>query len=202
MAVLRVMQNSLDEAYRLFTELKTDAQDWRQRTYASSWLLRISKMRKTQSQLANCGNKALSDILAKRGNTNASQRVAALNVENPQGYSLNGLRELAAQHGLAAQALHLNVSQLPLIELPAIVQIDRSDVNGLGHYWEIEAITENQITIYDAQKFRRFEQSLNEFAREWSGKDLMMTRPPKYSEVAVGYKDQKQIWVTPVAAAV
>ena len=140
LAVLRVMENNLEEAQRLFAELKAEGNDWRQKTYASGWLQRISKLKKQGRQLANCGSRALGQILAEKDDAEAAEQVRALKPDAANGFSIQDLQTIAKKNGYELQSRHLQISELTKIPLPAIAHIDREATGGLGHYWIIESM--------------------------------------------------------------
>ena len=62
---------------------------------------------------------------------------------------------------------------LKLKTLPAIVQIPAVNEKDSGHYWVLESVSENQVTVFDTQIDRRFVQTKEEFLNEWKGNTLV-----------------------------
>src|SRR5206468_3136219 len=67
LGLLKVEQNNLAEATTLFRELLAEGPDWRQRTYASHWLQRLSQFTAAKQALLTCGGDALAYALDKEG---------------------------------------------------------------------------------------------------------------------------------------
>ncbi len=175
LAVLRVMENNLDEAQSLFSELKSQGSDWRQRTYAISWIQRIAKLKAGANALANCGSRALGEVLERDGKLAAAQAVRTMTPTKKQGFSIRDLQLIATKHHYQINAIKMDIQDLPQVPLPAIAHIDRSATGGLGHYWIVEEVKESRVTLFDEQKHRRFVQSFDEFAQEWDGTLLVIT---------------------------
>ncbi|MCO7222728.1 RHS repeat-associated core domain-containing protein [Pleionea sp. CnH1-48] len=173
LAVLRVMENNLPAAEKLFAELHKEGTDWRQRTYASQWVQRIARLKQQGKSLADCGTQALSHVLAQKGLDKEAQTVSELKPSVNQGFTIQSLKEIAGRYEQPLTALHVQSTDLERIPLPAIAHIDRQDTGGLGHYWIVESADDKEVVVFDKQKQRRFKQSLAEFEREWSGRMLV-----------------------------
>ena len=173
LAVLKVMENNLSEATRLFSELKEEGSDWRQRTYASSWIQRISRLKGQGMKLADCGTQALSHVLENKGFVAEAKEVKALKPSVEQGFNIENLKQIAGDFKQSISARNVALNDLSLLPLPAIAHVDRSDTGGLGHYWIIESANDKEVVVFDKQKNRRFKQTLSEFEMEWSGNVLV-----------------------------
>lgn len=167
LAEMRVLQNSHDEASTLFSELAGNAEDWRHRTYASHWIQRLSLERHQGEALADCGSQALAYVLEKAGRYEDAQTVLGHQPDDARGFSLADLSRMAEGYGYAVTPLRTTADDLPRLPLPAIAHIER--LGGAGHYWVLETLENDRLTIFDAQENRRFRQSLAEFSREWDG---------------------------------
>jgi hypothetical protein len=67
LGVLKVLQNNFDEATKTFADLKKESLDWRERTYASHWIQRISRYKSDKLAMLNCGSEALAYLMEKNG---------------------------------------------------------------------------------------------------------------------------------------
>ncbi|WP_027708445.1 RHS repeat-associated core domain-containing protein [Zooshikella ganghwensis] len=172
LAVLNVLENNLDEALKLFSDLQQNSVDWRLRTYASGWIMRLSQQKANRLALLDCGTRALAHMLEQDGKAESAKAVLAEQATSLQGHSIADLTDLAAEHGYQVNARQLAIGDLSHIPLPAVVQIDRSG-NSTGHYWILEKVTAEGVTLHDPQMGRRFEQTLAEFDREWGGHTLV-----------------------------
>jgi len=173
LAVLKVLENNFSEATRLFTEIHASSDDWRQRTYASHWIQRISRLKRQGKKLADCGTQALSHVLAQQGLEKEAQEVRQLEPDTNQGFNIKSLQSISEKYEQSLTAIKVTSEELKHIPLPAIAHVDRSDTGGLGHYWIVEAVVDDVVTVFDKQNKRRFEQSLSEFNKEWSGNLLV-----------------------------
>jgi RHS repeat-associated protein len=175
LAVLKVLQNNIDEAMWHFSSLKSDSLSWRDRTYASHWIQRLSRHKANKMALLNCGVQALAHVLKKDGKQSESKKVIEILPTSNKGQSIQELKNIAAGYGYTLTGLRLTVSDLKTIPLPAIIQISSRNKGDSGHYWVLEKIVNDEIRFFDPQSRRRFHQSLKAFDREWSGNALVFS---------------------------
>jgi RHS repeat-associated protein len=175
LGVLKVLQSNFMEAINVFSELKKESPDWRHRTYASHWIQRISKYKGNELALLNCGTQALAYVLEKDGRDQEARAIMEISPASLKGNSLQDIKSLAERYGYAVAGLRLDVSDLPSIPLPAIIQINAKHEGDRGHYWVLEKINSNGLVLFDSQSGRRFSQETEEFAREWDGNALVFS---------------------------
>ena len=96
LATLEVERNNLDLAALLFRSLLQKSPDWRQRTYASHWLQRLSRFAAAKEGLMKCGAEALAYALERQGQAAAAAGLRAAAPASMRGHSLLDLVELAA----------------------------------------------------------------------------------------------------------
>lgn len=179
LAVLKVYKNNINEAKELFTQLKTESTDWRDRTYASHWLQRISRDQANKIAMLNCGNQALAYLLEKEGKAEAARAVLGLLPENDQGNSIKTLSEIALKYGYHARLISALPADIRAFPLPAIMHINAGLPGQSGHYWILEKVEADQLTLFDPQADRRYTQTTSQFAREWSGKAMVFAQKGK-----------------------
>lgn len=177
LAVLRVTQNSLDEARALFGQLLEESPDWRDRTYASGWIQRLSLMQTDRLALLTCGSQALAAIAERDGRADDARRLRELRTDDRRGFSLATLRDLAVSIGYNVAGRRLTAAELAAIPLPAIAPVTSGGTSDRGHYWIIEQADARQVRLFDAQSGARFTQTPKQFAQEWDGAALIITRP-------------------------
>ncbi len=194
LAVLKVLQNNHADATAHFSDIKENAEDWRLRTYAANWIQRISRDKSTGTALLDCGTQALAHLLKKDRRHRAAKKVLAIKPTNKKGQSLSELKSIAEKYGYTVGALHINTSQLSLIKLPAIVQINAKKDGDIGHYWILEKLEGNRLTIRDPQIPRRFKQSISEFSQEWSGNILVFSEHKELQKFALNQGQMDQIF--------
>jgi len=174
MGVLKVYQFNFEEAKELFRVLKQESEDWRDRTYASHWIQRLSAYSASEQALLNCGTQALAYILENDCREKEAIEVLGLAPENVQGQSIKALSDIASLYGYRAAALKTTVSELNKMPLPAIMHVQ--DKNAFtGHYWILEKVAGTKVSLFDPQSLTRYEQSLAEFSREWTGNALVFS---------------------------
>uniref|UniRef100_UPI0025E7C25E cysteine peptidase family C39 domain-containing protein n=1 Tax=uncultured Thiodictyon sp. TaxID=1846217 RepID=UPI0025E7C25E len=173
LAETKTLRNNLDGATAYFGELEQNGLDWRERTYASHWLHRINVQKSQELAFLNCGYLALGDLLGGRGEQAGAQAVLARQAQNTNGQSLQELKDLAAQYGLALSALRLTSSELDQIPLPAIVHIPGPAEGDKGHFWILHSKRGELLKLHDPQSGRWFRQTVGEFSGEWQGVALV-----------------------------
>lgn len=165
---LAVQNGNFATAHQHYKNLLDNSVDWRERTYASHWLLRTSKYEASQAELLNCGYLALSEALGRKGNNEAAIKIREMHSKGLQGQSVAELKSLAQESGLELTGLSLKASELEQVSLPAIILIEGEE-NSQGHYWLLEKQQGQSLEIYDPKSRRHFRQTLDEFSKEWGG---------------------------------
>ncbi len=173
LAVLKVYQNNFETAGELFSNLRAMSSDWRDRTYASHWIQRLSRYTANELAMLNCGTLALAHLMERDGKTAEARKVMEILPETTQGHNLKSLAEIAAQYGYKLAAVKLSTSELKDLPMPAIMQISGKNAGDKGHYWVLEEAKNDGLELYDPQSRHRFSQNLNEFSKEWNGNALV-----------------------------
>jgi len=177
LANLKTLQGNFPEALEHYRLLKATSSDWRDRTYAAHWIQRLSREKREQLAIFNCGTQALAHLLRKKGQKSQARDLLKLVATSPRGHSMRDLKSLAASHGYQLTGLKLTVAQLGQIPLPAIVQLTGRAQGDRGHYWVLEGVEKNVLKFFDPQSRNRFRQTGAEFAREWGGNALVFAGP-------------------------
>lgn len=173
LAETKTLRNNLDDAKAYFGELEEHGLDWRERTYAGHWLHRLDVQQSQELSFLNCGYLALGELLAGRGEQAGAQVVIARQAQSADGQSLQELKGLAAQYGLALTTLRLTTAELDLIPLPAIVHIPGQAEGDKGHFWILQSKRGELLKLHDPQSGRWFRQTVAEFSGEWQGVALV-----------------------------
>jgi len=168
-AVLKVAENNFDEAGRLFGELHKTSDDWRDRTYASHWLQRLSRYSADRLAMLNCGSLALARLLEREGRLKEAREVAAMLPTRPTGQSMQDLIDIVAGYGYRVSALRIAANEMEQAPLPSIVHLKGRSPGDGGHYWVMEKVQEQEVELFDPQAGRRYNQTIAEFAKEWDG---------------------------------
>ena len=173
LAVLKAARNNTREAMELFATLARESGDWRDRTYASQWLRRLSAVKKSGTGPLACGAQALSRFFDVSGLDEEKAGLDTLRPGSGKGFSFNDLAGLAAERGVKLAALRLTPGDLGKLELPALVHVAGVEPGDSGHYWVLEELDGDLLTLFDPQGGRYYTQTIAEFAREWSGAVLV-----------------------------
>ena len=168
LALVKVYQNNVDEAKRLFSELMKSP-DWHHRTYASHWIQRLNRYSANQRALLNCGTLALAHILRQQGDEKGAQELEQILPQSDSGFSMKLLAELAARYGYELMGIHADIEDLASMPQPLIVQVNGSGRSDGGHYWILEAIEQDVLKLFDPQSGSRFQQTSEEFIQSWEG---------------------------------
>lgn len=174
LALVKVEEDNFDEANQLFLELKSSP-DWKQRTYAAHWLQRLSRFAAAREALVNCGAEALAYVLKKDGHETAALQVQTNIPASMRGHSMAELVRLAAKQGYEMTALHIEISDLPQLPLPAVLHISPGNSGDKGHYWVLDKVQGDHLEMFDPQSKRRFHQTTEELAEQWSGDVLVLS---------------------------
>jgi RHS repeat-associated protein len=175
LALLRVEQNNLAEARNLLATLLQESPDWRQRTYASHWIQRLSQFAAAKQALLSCGSDALAYALEREGRSAEAAQVRTNVPATLRGYTLSDLAKLATAHGRDLVAIEAGPADLARLSLPAILHITAKGPGASGHYWVLDKVQGDQMELYDPQSHHRFHQTASELAREWSGRALLFS---------------------------
>lgn len=169
LAVLKVAENNFDEAGRLFSEMHKMSDDWRDLTYASHWIQKLSRNKKDKLAMLNCGALALARVLEKGGKVKEAREVASMLPTKLSGYSMQDLMAIAAGYGYQFTGLRVTDREMEKLPLPAIVQVNARNGGDSGHYWVLEKVKGEEVELFDPQAGQTYNQSIIEFAREWDG---------------------------------
>jgi RHS repeat-associated protein len=193
-AVLKVLQSNFKEATSLFNKLKQESPDWRHRTYASHWIQRISRYKADELALLNCGTQALAHLLRKQGRNAESIEIAEMLPSSLKGHSIKDLISIAEKYGYNVEGLKLSATDLKSAPLPAIVQINGKNEGNRGHYWVIEKLENDELTMYDSQSGRRYHQSIDEFSKEWNGNALVFSNKETLPGISLSKKEMEDTY--------
>ncbi len=194
LGILKVYQNNFKEAQRLFGELKRESSDWRDRTYASHWIQRLSRYSSNQLAMLNCGTQALAYLLEKDGKKAEARKVIEMLPESLKGHSINDLSDISSQYGYKLAAIKITSSDINNLPLPAIMHVNRKNEGDSGHYWILEKVNGDNLKLFDPQSGMRFSQSVEEFSKEWSGNALVFSNYDNLSGIRLTESEMEQVY--------
>lgn len=162
LALLQVQRNRIEEARELFRLLKQEGVFWRERTFAATWLLSLSRDKAREVALMNCGTQALAELLRRHGKHGAAHAVQARIPENPQGYSMQELAQLAEGFDYRLEGRRIELTELTNLPTPAILRSPGNRPEQSGHYWIVEEADQDMLTLFDPQQERRVRRKVTE----------------------------------------
>jgi len=188
LGVLKAYQNNLGEAGAQFSDLAKSAYDWRERTYAGHWLNRISKLKKSGKTALNCGNQALASLLERDGRGDDAKALLENLFPSEKGQSIRDLENGALLFDYPLVARTVAPDKGAELPVPAIVHLPAGAAGDSGHYWVLENVEGDSLTLFDPQAGKYFVQSAAEFAEQWDGVALVkantVTGEPLSQELA------------------
>lgn len=176
LGVLKMMNGDFDSAREYFAQLYSESSDWRDKTYASTWIRELSLFNAERNALLNCGVLALAKLLEKEGKLEEARLVSAILPHCPKGFSIKDLKAQAESFGYPLSAIRVSQADLETLPLPAIAHISGRSPGETGHYWVIEKLNEEGLTIFDPQGGQRFVQTKEEFSKQWNGIVLVFSK--------------------------
>ena len=179
LGVLKAARNNTAEATELFALLIREGTDWRDKTYASQWLQRLTAGKHAGTGPLSCGTQALAYLFTATGLKQEAGKLANRTPETTAGFSFADLIAIAAEQGVRMTALRLTADDLPRLALPVLVHIPGRAPGDSGHYWVLERREGDRLTLFDPQGGRFFIQTEAEFSREWSGAVLVREEAPR-----------------------
>jgi len=175
LAILKVYQNNFEEARQHFSTLIKESSDWRDRTYASHWIQRLSRYTSKKLAMLNCGTRALAYLLEKEGKEVEARKVMGLLPETVQGHSIKDLSDISSRYGYNLAAIRVSASELKELPLPAMMHINVKNQGDSGHYWILDKMIGDTLELFDPQSSLRFQQTVDQFSREWNGNALVFS---------------------------
>ncbi len=177
LAVLRLMENNVEASKQIFSDVHQNAPDWRLRTYASTWLRKLSAQENNAGSLLDCGTRALAYLLEQDGQHEYAEKILGyIPANDAEGFSISELTALASEYGYYTNAVKATTHDLLQLTDPAILQISRVETGGKGHYWVLEKVVNNIFYLFDSQMNRRFELTSEQLAKEWQGNAILLSR--------------------------
>src|SRR6266487_3410875 len=178
-SVLHVDQGQLDEAIDSFKQMLETESDWGRRTYAQSWIQRISVYKANEIALRDCGAKSVAYVLRQKGHARKADQASRSSAPGTRRFSVGDLAHFARKFGLTPRAIHAKRAQLRKLPVPFIAHYSDQHfvvVTGFGEFGSIK--------LFDPRLDRLAELTGDEFDEQWSGLALVFAAPPKNIKLA------------------
>ena len=171
-SILNVDLGRLDEATKGFTEMMQNDPDSNHQSYASYWLIQTELLRKNETALRDCGQKALSHAAKILGDATQAETLYELTAAGPHGYTAAELHATALKHGFQSRPVQA-MSALDTLPLPFIAHYtDR-------HYVTVEFVSEDTVKLYDSRIAATTAMPIASFRKNWSGFALLLKPAPE-----------------------
>jgi len=178
-SVLHVDQGQLDEAIDSFKQMLETENDWGRRTYAQSWIQRISVYKANEIALRDCGAKSVAYVLRQKGGLRKADEASRSLAPGSRGFSLGELARFARKFGLTPRAVRAGRAQLRNLPVPFI-----------AHYSDQHFVVvtdfgaSGSIKLFDPRLDRPTELTGDQFDEQWSGLALVFAAPSKKIKLA------------------
>ena len=194
LAILKVYQNNFKEAAEHFATLRKEGSDWRDRTYASAWIQRLSLFNAKKVAMLNCGTRALAYLLERNGKEAEARRVMELLPETTKGHSIRSLSDIASLYGYNLSAIKISSLKLKDLPLPAIMHVNGKNQGDSGHYWMLDKVNGETLELFDPQSGFRFQQRIDEFSKEWNGNALVFSDKVNLPGIRMAENEMEQFY--------
>jgi YD repeat-containing protein len=178
-SVLHVDQGQLDEAIDSFKQMLETENDWGRRTYAQSWIQRLSVYKANEIALRDCGAKSLAYVLRQKGHLQKADKASRSPAPRSRGFSLRDLAQFARKFGLTPRAVRAGRAQLRSLPVPFVAHYSDQHfvvVTGFG--------ASGSVKLFDPRLDRPTELTGDQFDEQWSGLALVFAAPSKKIKLA------------------
>lgn len=177
-SIINVDLGRLDDATAGFAEMMKDDPNPKHQTYASYWLIQIELLRKNETALRDCGQKALSQAAKILGNQPEADKLFQLAAAGPHGFTAAELHATALEHGMESYPVRADAA-LDALPVPFIAHYkDR-------HYVTVESVTKDTVKLYDSRISASTEMPRTSFEKNWSGFALLMKAAPVNDKIHI-----------------
>lgn len=175
-SILNVDLGRLDEATKGFSEMMRSDPDPNHQSYASYWLIQTELLKKNETALRDCGQKALSQAAKILGDAGQADTLFQLTAAGPHGYTAAELHATALAHGLDSNPVQAR-GALDVLPVPFIAHYtDR-------HYVTVESVTGETVRLYDSRIAASTDMPRASFEKSWSGFALLMKPTPANANI-------------------
>ncbi len=163
-SVLLMEKGDIGESIDSFAEMLHTETAWERRTYAQNWIRQMSVQKKHLSQLRNCGNACIAEVLVMKGQKIRAKVLCSEPAHGDYGYTLAELEAAAQAEGLLAKAVRVTDKQLKGLSFPII-----------AYYYDEHYVTvrgrnsDGQLIVFDDRIRQPVLLNDKEFTSQWSG---------------------------------
>ncbi|MEO8615798.1 MAG: RHS repeat-associated core domain-containing protein [Luteolibacter sp.] len=168
-SILHLDQGNLEVSLQGFAEMKRDDADAGHQSYASYWIREIALLKKNETALRDCGQKALARVAEISGNLSEATKLKETVSAGPHGFTAEELHATALLHGLDSRPVRADTA-LDDLPVPFVAHyLDR-------HYVTVEKVTADEVKFFDS-RVGEATMPRKSFLRQWSGFALIFSKP-------------------------
>lgn len=174
-AAVHLSKGDYAKALDLFTQIIANTADWQQVKYCTYWTKELKRRMcfPQQPRCNTCGPDVLKEIFKLTGVPLPDGGIAAISTDDPDGASMDELRQKGEASGLQVYGVTLSLGQLKEIQKPLIALIEHPN-----HYVVIAGFDAAGLHVIDpAMNGARYVMPEDEFAKFWNGYSLVFSKP-------------------------
>ncbi len=168
-SILHLDQGNLEASMQGFTEMKRDDLDPQHQSYASYWIREIALLKKNETALRDCGQKALARVEEIFGAPDEARDLRESLAAGPHGFTAAELHLTALAHGLNSRPVRADAA---LDDLPVPFVAHYQD----RHYVTVEQVVGEEVRLFDS-RVGETTMPRNSFMKQWSGFALIFSEP-------------------------
>ena len=169
--ILNVDLGRLEDATTGFAEMIKEDPSPNHQSYASYWLIQTEFLKKNETALRDCGQKALSQAARILGSGEEANELYQLSAAGPHGFNAQELYTTALQHGLNPTPVQANTA-LDVLPVPFIAHYQDK------HYVTVESVSKDTVKLYDSRISASTDMPRASFEKNWSGFALLLKPAP------------------------
>jgi RHS repeat-associated protein len=178
-AAVHLSKGDNETALAHFRQILTNTADWQQVKYCTYWIKelkrRISYPKEGECNI--CGPNALKELFKLLGVNLAPEAADQLGTSDPEGASMDEIRQKATAIGLPLYGVKLSLTQLKDIQKPVIVLTESPK-----HYLLVTGFDTEGIQVIDpANRGAHYVMPDEEFLKFWNGYVLALAKPSPQS---------------------
>ena len=167
-SILMLDQGNLEGSLQGFTEMIKNDPDPGHQSYASYWIREIALLKKNETALRDCGQKALARVAEISGASTEARALREMTAAGPHGFNAEELHMTALSHGLNSSPVRADTA---LDELPLPFVAHYRD----HHYVTVEYISDSEVKLFDS-RVGQATMPRAAFMKQWSGFALIFSK--------------------------
>ncbi len=170
------LQGRLEDAAATFGKVLKESTSWDDRTYAHSWLLKISQTKVALLASGNygeCGRDSLKVAFEILGDGEKAGEISKEKVTNLQGLTMEEVRLLSEKYGRRCWGAKVAAAEIVGLPVPFIARF------GSHHFVVVKSVSKGEVAYFDPFIGER-KADLASFARSFPGEVLVFSDPQEF----------------------